>query len=364
MTATSNRSPHARPSRGGVAFAVFFAAVIAMNALLARNGEWLGAGAAPEWPVMVDLLVFVPMVWLALNWRRGKSAALEALALVGVGALAGSAIVPAESKAAWLVIEDLRFVAIAVVVLFQLGVLTLLLVRVARTRHTRNLELSLGQAIGERFGDGRFARLLRFESRVWLYGLFRRPIAHAFPGQRHFHVGRQGMNAANQQAFLVLIGAELPIAHGLIHLFSPMAAVVVTALSAYGFLFMLAEYRATLHRPISLGDRGLQVRYGVASDFEISHSAIVAVGPSRGPVRRAKGRLRLVGMGEANVVIELAPGTRVAGLFGEAAVRHVYLGVDEPAEFIAELLARLPDPVPAARAATAPGQGDSHGASH
>ena len=331
----------AQPVRRSFGFLLFAAAVILANALLARNYSSLAEGPPPEWPVMFDLLVFLPAVYFALHWRQGKVAALKALGLAGVGALAGSWILPAESKVAWLIIEDLRFVAIAAIVLFQLGVLAMLLTRVTRTRHSQNLELSLEQAIGDRFGDTGFARLLRFESRVWLYGLFRRPIRHAFPGLRHFHVGQQGLNASNQQAFLVLIGAELPIAHFLIHLFNPLAAVVVTALSAYGFLFMLAEYRATLHRPISITERGLRVRYGVAGDFGLPWSLVAAVAPTRGAVRRAKGRVRLVGMGEANVAIDLVPEARVAGLFGERAVGQVFLGVNDPAGLIAEIQSRL-----------------------
>lgn len=333
----SNRTP---PARSGIRFLAFAAAVLAVNALLVGNYALLAAGPAPEWPVMVDLLFFVPLLYLALNWRQGKDAGFRALALASLGALAGSLILPVESKNTWLVVEDLRYVALAVVVVFQLGLIMLLITQVVRERHSQNLELSLDRAIGNRFGNTVFARLLRLESRVWLYGLFRRPIRHPFPGVLQFHVGKQGMNATNQAGFLMLIGAEIPIAHFLVYLFDPVAAAVVTALSVYGFLFMLAEYRATLHRPLSVTDRGLQVRYGVASDFLVEWSSIATAAPTREPVRRARGRIRLIGMGEANVVIELAPGTRVSGLAGSRVVEQIFLGVDDPAGLIAEIRAR------------------------
>ena len=333
----SDRTPHAR---SGIRFLAFAAAVVAANAVLVGNYALGAAGPAPEWPVMIDLLLFVPLVYLALNWRRGKDAVFRALALASLGALAGSLILPVESKDAWLIVEDLRYVALAVVVVFQLGVIILLLAQVARERHSQNLELSLDRAIGDRFGNTVFAGLLRLESRVWLYGLFRRPIRHAFPGIRQFHVGKQGMNASSQAGLLILMGAEIPIAHLFIYLFDPVIATVVTALSVYGFLFMLAEYRATLHRPLSVTERGLHVRYGVASDFLVEWPSIATAGPTCGRLRRASGRMRLVGMGEANVVIELAPGTRVSGLAGSRVVEQIYLGVDDPAGLIAEIRAR------------------------
>lgn len=45
-------------------------------------------------------------------------------------------------------------------------------------------------------------------------------------------------------------------------------------------------------------------------------------------------------MGEANDVIDLAPGARVTGLFGSHVVEQIHLGVDDPAGLIAELHAR------------------------
>lgn len=340
MTAVSIPSDRTPPVRSRIQFLAFAAAVVAVNALLVGNYTLVAAGPAPEWPVMIDLLLFVPLVYLALNWRQGKDAVFRALGLASLGALAGSLILPVDSKNAWLIVEDLRYVALAIIVLFQLGLVSLLLTQVARERHSQNLELSLHRAIGNRFGNTVFARLLRLESRVWLYGLFRRPIRHAFPGLRQFHVGKQGMNASNQAGFLMLFGAEIPIAHFIVYLFDPVVAAVVTALSVYGVLFMLAEYRATLHRPLSVTERGLQVRYGVASDFLLDWPSIATAAPARGPVRRARGRLRLIGMGEANVVIGLAPGTRVSGLAGSRVIEQVFLGVDDPAGLIAEIHAR------------------------
>ncbi|MFC0676715.1 hypothetical protein ACFFGH_02455 [Lysobacter korlensis] len=340
MSAIASPSEHTPRARGRIGFIAFAAAVVAANAFLVRNYAHFSAGPAPEWPVMIDLLLFVPLVFLALNWRQGKAAVVRTLALVSLGALAGSLILPAESKHAWLIVEDLRYVALGVVVVFQLGLITLVLTRVAREHHSQNLELSLDRAIDERFGNSAFARLLRLESRVWLYGLLRRPIRHAFPGIRHFHVGKQGMNASNQMGFLILIGAEIPIAHFFIYLFNPTVAAVATGLSVYGLLFMLAEYRATLYRPLSVTERGLHVRYGVASDFLIEWPTIATAAPTRDTVRRAKGRMRLIGMGEANVLIKLAPGTRVSGLAGCRVVEQIYLGVDDPVGLIAEIDAR------------------------
>jgi hypothetical protein len=51
-------------------------------------------------------------------------------------------------------------------------------------------------------------------------------------------------------------------------------------------------------------------------------------------LRRAPLRLRLQGMGRANVRLRLQPGTRVRLPWGESETDEVLLGVDEPERFI------------------------------
>ena len=99
--------------------------------------------------------------------------------------------------------------------------------------------MALDGAIGDLFGNTVFARVLRLESRVWLYQLFKRPIRNAFSGLRHFHVGKQRLNASSQLGFLIVVGAEIPIARLFLYLFDPTVAAIVTAVSVYGFLAVL-----------------------------------------------------------------------------------------------------------------------------
>lgn len=326
--------------RGGL-FAALAVAIIAANALIvALYPSWQG-GVAPDWPVAVDLVLLIPLLYLALNYRQGWVAVRRALILAGVGVFIGGWILPQESKQVWLWLDPLRYAAIGALLLFQLAAVGWVLWRIFSVRGQRNVELALHREIEARMGEGPVARLLHLESRIWTYALLPRPTSQPFPGLRHFHVGQQGFNASNQQAFLILIGVEIPVAHLLIALFDPTVAAVVTALSVYGFLFMLAEYRASLLRPISIEPDGLRLRYGVVTDLCMPWADIASVAPHRGEVRRARGERRLIGMGQPNVRIELVPGARLGGLFGASPTQRLYIGVDEPEPFIAELRARM-----------------------
>jgi hypothetical protein len=322
-------------------FGLLAAAIVAVNVLLvSRYPQWQGQ-AAPEWPIAVDLLLNVPLLYLGLNFRHGSGLIWRVAAIAGIGVLLGSFIIPQESKQLWLVLELLRYVMIGAVLLVQLGVVASVVAQIVATRHAQNAEVALDGAIAARLSGRAFANLIRLEARVWLFALLRRPIRHPYPGQRHFFVGAQGMNASNQLGFLILVGAEIPVVHFLVSLFDPLVAVIVSALSIYGLLFMLAEYRATVHRPISVGSDGLQVRYGLATDFHLPWKSIAQAEGFKGPVRRARGELRLIGMGEANVVLHLSPGTRLAGLFGERDTQRIYLGIDDPTALLAEVQSRI-----------------------
>lgn len=316
-------------------------AILAANVLFtAQHPVQLGQ-PAPEWPVAVDLLLVIPLLYLGLNFRRGKAVLAPLAMLLGLGILAGSFIVPTESKQLWRVLEPLRYLAVGAVLLAQACVLAWVVGQIVRARGRENLELAVHRAVRRWVPDATLARLFRLEGRVWLYALRRRASPFPFPGERHFPVARQGLNASNQLGFLILLGAEIPVAHLIIALFDPGLALIVSAFTAYGFVFMLAEYRATLQRPLSTDAQGLHLRYGVFTDGFLPWTSVVAVHPWQGRAQRERGTLRLVGMGAANVALVLAPGTRVEQPSGAREVQRIVLGVDDPAAFVGEVQLRL-----------------------
>ncbi len=313
------------------------AVLIAGNAWLAR----IHPSPTPEWPVAFDLLLLLPFAYWWVHRKRGRAALVGAAALFGTGILVGGWIVPTGSQVWWPWLQQLRYVGLFAVLLVQAGLLSVLVREVVRAQQGQNLELALDDAISRRLGRTGIASVLRLEARMWLYALVRRPVRHAFAGDAHFHVHLQQGNASNQGAFLLLIAVEVPVMHVIVHLFNPLAAIIVSALSVYGFIFLWAEYRATRLRPVSATATCLQIRYGVAGDVAVPWACIASVTRHSGLARRATGRMRFIGMGAANVRIGLRRGTRLPGLLGEREVDEVLLGIDEPERFIACLHARI-----------------------
>lgn len=330
------------PSRSTQAyFWLFVVVVLTANALLAGPlAAWHGA-PVQEWPVAFDLLLLLPGAYLWVYRQRGRQAVVGAVALFGSSVLIGSLILPAGSQQVWPWLVQLRYVLLAVVLATQVALIAMMLREVLRAQTTRNLEAAVDEILTRRLGAQGLVKVFRLEARMWLYALVRRPVRHAFAGDAHFYVHLQQGNASNQAAFLLLIAVEVPVMHVIVHLFNPLAAIIVSALSVYGFIFLWADYRATKLRPMSVVATCLRIRYGVAGDVAVPWPCIASVARYSGSARRATGRMRFVGMGAANVRIALRPGTRLPALLRERDIDEVLLGVDEPERFIACLQARI-----------------------
>jgi hypothetical protein len=298
----------------------------------------------------------LPLLWWWLQPApRGRSAAFGALAVAMAGIWVGAWLLPAESKWVWLLLEPLRWMLLGALVLVQLALTTLALRQLARVLAVRRAQWLRGQAApglietelhqvletqaarsSRQLGTptSRALPWLKLEARLWLYALAPRRWLEAAPaaGERWFGVHRQGQNLSNQMGFVILAAVEIPVMHLLLHMwFGALVAGVVTALSVYGLLFLWAEARATRWRPLVLNATELQLRHGLFTDLVLPRSAIVRAELHRGTApARAAGRLRIVGMGRANLRLRLAPGTRLATLLGEREVKEVFIGVDEP----------------------------------
>lgn len=323
-------------SRRPLIFGAFVAAVLLVGAAAVHVHRRSGL-AVPEWPLAVDLLLLVPLAYLLVFRPPARQAVAGVAALLALGILFGALVLPEQSKSLWLVLESSRWVVVAVFVAFQAGLMALVVKDLLVSRAAGNLEHALHAALDRHFGASVATGLMKIEARMWLYALCWNRSRLQFARGERFFVWKQGENASNQLGFLVVMAAEVPVLHLLLHLYSPVIALVVTAFSLYGLLFLMAEYRATRYRPITIDGATVHLRYGLLVDTALPVDAIasiVPVGPVDARPRRAAGRWRLAGMGKPNVLLRLAPGTRLRTPFGERQVGEIFLGVDDPARFI------------------------------
>ena len=318
------------------ALAVYLGNAVISGAYAERTGL-----SVPEWTVGFDLLVLVPLAYVALYRPSAGKAVLAVLALASIGILAGAFIIPQQDKQAWLLFERLRWVYLGALVVGQVALMSAVARDAWRGRAEPNMEFAVHRAIAGRVPDATIAGLLQADARMWLYAFVRNPARFVFP-QPAFHTGKHDDNASVQQGFLVLMAMEIPVVHVLLHLFAgPWVAALVTALSAYGWLFLYAGYRATLLRPTTLDDAGIHVRHGLLGDVHVPYAQLEGIERVAFRPRRQRGSLRLLGAGTANVALRVRPGTHLQTLFGRKDVECVYLGLDDPAGFLAAVERRL-----------------------
>jgi hypothetical protein len=328
---------------GFIAFAIL---MVAAYTAAMRVPLLVPGGLLPSWTMAIDLLLVLPLTWLLLRPREWRSRLPISLGLAGAGFLLGRWLAP-DGDPLWALLGDVRWLLLGLVLVAELWLLSALVRQVWRARQEGNAEVVAAQGVHRVFGEGITGRLMQLESRLWVYALMRRPAATPFPGDQHFGVHRQHGNASNQVGFVIVMAAELPIMHVLLHLaFGATVAWVVTAISAYGWLYLWAEYRATRWRPVSLDAHMLHLRYGLLMDTTVSYEAVQGVEPlaPRAPLPGGTRRLRLEGMGRANVRIRLQPGTRVRLPWGERDTDEILLGVDEPERFMRAISENLKTP--------------------
>jgi hypothetical protein len=69
--------------------------------------------------------------------------------------------------------------------------------------------------------------------------------------------------------------------HVLLYQWSALVAWIFTIGTVYGALWLIADYRATVLRPILVSDEGIVIRAGFRCTLRVPHACVVGVGPTK-----------------------------------------------------------------------------------
>jgi hypothetical protein len=294
--------------------------------------------AVPEWTLLFDFTVTLPLIYWWLYRPAAKKMLMRWMSLAMLAIFIGSHIIPEQSKSAFHALEEYRLILLGFGVVAELGIAAFLILKLrSMLRLSRNADESLQNALHTLMGRNTYSALALFEARIWYYGLFMRSgKTLIFRGERHFSYANNGGNASNQLGFIVAILFELPLMHMLLHfIWSPGAAIAASALSAWALLYMVADYRATLYRPVSISRDGIHIRCGaLAADALIPYSMVDALEEFKGTVRRQTGVRRYTQLGQPNIAISLKTGCELPDFLGRPQpLSKIYLSLDKPTLF-------------------------------
>jgi hypothetical protein len=291
----------------------------------------------PDWTLLVDFSFSLPLLHYFLFRPTLKQWLFRWAQLTCLGILLGRFIIPESSRIIWPWLEMARNAMFGLMVPIELAAIALLGYGVWKLMQLGgDIDTALQAGIENKLGKSFSTQLVFWEARIWLYALFK-PNNPRYAGDRHFSYAKQHGNASNQMGFILAILLEMPLAHLLLHfMWSPTAAWIASGLSVWGLLYLVAEYRATLGRPVSLDNENVYIRCGVLSmDAIIPWHQIKSIEKISEPVRRQPGVRRYKQLGELNVAIHLQPNVVLPDLFGrDQRIEKICLGLDEPDGFI------------------------------
>lgn len=289
--------------------------------------------------VPFDLMVCVPALFYVLVVRRGGLSPLLVLPVIWAGSFVSlqfatpgqfSLLLPlsvgAVAVEGCIAVHELRRFARAY--------------RAARAASEQPLDW-FSEAFLALVCNERAARLAGLECTMWYYAAASwRRTPHVPAGYRAFSSHKQSGYVAVVGVMLGVMAVETVAVHLLVARWSVLAACLLTLLSAYTVLWMVADARAVVLNPLLVSNTELVARWGLISCERVPLALVARVG-SQEPAAGKRERLNLAAMGAQPCWIELEEPIEVRGLLGAPrTVRAIKVSPDEAAAFRNAVLPR------------------------
>lgn len=266
----------------------------------------------------LDFLFTVPLLYLFLI-RKTSIPAITVVPLSLLMLFLASSYVPDEFQ------HYVSLYKVYALPLLELGVLAFLVVKTRRARrvykatgNTTDMYDRLKQAAEEVIPAPRLAAaVLATEAGMFYYALagFRKSkIKAGFTYHRETGLG------AVMGAFMLLIIVEAIAVHFLLMLWSELAANLLTFVSLYSLVYVLAIAGAARHRPHQLTQDGLLVRFGLQETLVPLHQ-ITSLERLRGEVPEGKQVASLGMLSNFNLVLSVAEPQLLLSFYG---IRRTY----------------------------------------
>lgn len=280
----------------------------------------------------LDLVVVIPVAFYALLVRPRQWPIVTIAPVFILSLLAASRGLPADHQATLHALEALA-VPIELGLLGWIGWRAARAVRDARTHADRDpVERIRRVALGLTHNE-RAAAILATEVAIVSYGIgFWRARPHAPAGTAAFTHYRRSGHAGMVLGFILVMAVEGLAVHLLLQTWSALAAWIFSIGNAYGALWLIADYRMTVLRPILVSGDGVVIRAGLRCSLRVPPEQIAEVGR----VRPAFGKqsVNLTFLGSPTHWLTFTEEIEAEGPYGfRRCVRAVGLEPDAAADF-------------------------------
>lgn len=279
-----------------------------------------------------DLVVVVPLAFYLLVVRRRALPIVTMVPILVLSALGASRVIPAGHHQVLRVLEALALPA-ELTLLGWIGWRAARALREARRDATADPIEQLRHAAFELTRNPRVAAVIASEIAVFWYAIGSwRSRAHAPGGAVAFSHHRRSGHAGIVFGFILVLAVEGLAVHLLLLQWSPLAAWIFTTGTAYGAMWLIADFRATVLRPILVRDASIVFRAGFRFTLQVPLSRIAVVGRER--PRFGSASVNLTFLGTPTHWLTLSEPMFAIGAYGfRRRVRAIGFEPDAGAEF-------------------------------
>jgi hypothetical protein len=258
----------------GIVTGVYATAMVVLGQLPHMGGR---AGAVAV-GLTLDLVVVVPLTFYLFVIRRRALPIVALVPILVLSVLAASRIIPAEHQQMLRVLEALA-VPMELALVGWIGWRAARALREARRDASLDPIDQLTHAAFELTRSDRIAAVVASEAAVFWYAIGSwRARVHAPAGTTAFSHHRRGGHAGIVLAFILVLAVEGLAVHFLLLKWSALAAWIFTIGTAYGAMWLIADFRATMLRPILVRDQSVVFRAGLRFTLQVPLARIAAIG--------------------------------------------------------------------------------------
>jgi len=271
-----------------------------------------------SYAVLADLVVTMPVFYYYVVLRGRSVSLVTVFPIVVLGLIRARMLIPAKQLHQLPGVE--LFVGLAeVVALAWLGSRALQLRRMYRHIGPRESTFAdtFAETVRESFGKSPFTSFVISEVSILYYGLFSWRAEVEIPDGAVATTShrRSGWSGVLIGVGMIVVVESIAI-HFLVALWSAKLAWVLSALSAYGLLWLLGDYRAMLLRPTFLTSSMLRLRIGMRWQADVPLHEIRCVAPYKPSDALLPGYRKVTVIGNPLWTVQLQRPVVLEGPFG------------------------------------------------
>ncbi len=312
-------------------------AIFVKSSFFRTQNQLLGLG------VTFDFLISIPIIYLLLV-QKAKIDKFRLLQIFYIGFLLCYLLLPKSQQ------QFVNLFRIYVIPILELFLLSVVIIQIKKIRFQfkllNNEKLDFFDKISKvlpNFLPELASKVFINEIAVIYYCFISRE--KTFPSNNHFSYHKNTGTIALLWAIVGIILIETFAIHLIINKFSTSLAILLSLLSFYTILQLVAIIKSIKIRPIILGQNELNLRYGIVSNVKINYKNISEISYFSKEIEKNGSIKKLsifVAFESHNILLKLHEPCTITGIYGiNYTTNKIVFFVDDPQMFLSQITAKI-----------------------